>query len=174
MSINISEIQSILSDFQALQERLALAIMPPAVPISPPSAPAPSSPPGAPMKQRGRPKKTVTVPAQPNLDLAIASPSGAESGAEEKRGRGRPKGSHNKPKTESDAPTTPVAQGEKRGRGRPKGSPNKAKSEDNDSCTSEQHQPVPPSVVIAVAEKRGRGRPKGAHNKPKAEDNATA
>jgi len=66
-----------------------------------------------------------------------------------KRGRGRPKGSKNKPKPEQlTAYPAP-----KRGRGRPKGSKNKPK-------------PVPP-VGEQPAPKRGRGRPKGSKNKPK-------
>ncbi|MEM9600522.1 MAG: DUF4282 domain-containing protein [Pseudomonadota bacterium] len=70
-----------------------------------------------------------------------------------KRGRGRPKGSKNKPKaaTTSAAPV-------KRGPGRPKGSKNKTTS----------------TKSTATPAKRGPGRPKGSKNKPKATDAAKA
>ena len=57
-----------------------------------------------------------------------------------KRGPGRPKGSKNKSKSNTEVV--------KRGRGRPKGSKNKVKTE-----------------AVAPKVKRGRGRPKGSKNK---------
>ena len=59
-----------------------------------------------------------------------------------KRGRGRPKGSKNKPKLSTDTITENTP---KRGRGRPKGSKNKPKVDD-------------------IKPKRGRGRPKSSKN----------
>lgn len=74
--------------------------------------------------------------------------SAASASAPVKRGRGRPKGSTNKPKTEAKSAdgTTPV----KRGRGRPKGSKNKTTAD---------------AATTAAPVKRGRGRPKGSKNK---------
>jgi hypothetical protein len=85
------------------------------------------------------------------LDIICTDPIPEETPTAPKK-RGRPKGSKNKNKNETDHPID-VVQVEKRGRGRPKGSKNKPKT---DSPTDE----VP-------VEKRGRGRPKGSKNKNK-------
>eukprot|EP00951_Prasinocladus_malaysianus_P040969 scaffold477371_cov40-Prasinocladus_malaysianus.AAC.1 len=66
--------------------------------------------------------------------------------AGEKRGRGRPKGSVNKVKSDADKST------EKKGRGRPKGTAKKATAEKKSE----------------TGEKKGRGRPKGSKNKARA------
>ena len=74
----------------------------------------------------------------------------------QRRGKGRPKGSKNKPKNKLDATKQENESNPpfgKRGKGRPKGSKNKIK-------VAEQI-PVPEENQI----KRGRGRPKGAKNK---------
>ncbi len=177
---NVSNIVSIISGIRAYADQLeviaaSLNTPVPQTPVNAPLAPVPSAPE---KKQRGRPKKVIQVPAspvpaQPNFNVDSDAPSTPDAHSE-KRGRGRPKGSPNKPKaahSSSDiaaAPTTPDV-AEKRGRGRPKGSHNKPKdNSDADSCTSEQAQPVPPAGLEAVSEKRGRGRPKGSHNKASA------
>lgn len=75
-----------------------------------------------------------------------------------KRGKGRPKGSKNKPKVPSalikkeTEDNVPFAG--KRGKGRPKGSKNKIK--------------VAEQIIMSEENKtkRGRGRPPGAKNKP--------
>jgi hypothetical protein len=83
------------------------------------------------------------------LDLICTDPIPEETPTSPKK-RGRPKGSKNKPKTDSPTEDVPV---EKRGRGRPKGSKNKPKTDS-------------PIEEVPV-EKRPRGRPKGSKNKPK-------
>ena len=92
---------------------------------------------------------------QRNLERPI-KPIPKKSILKAKRGRGRPKGSKNKPKVSTNATTENTP---KRGRGRPKGSKNKPKPSIN---TTTENTP-----------KRGRGRPKGSKNKPKVSTNAT-
>ena len=95
-----------------------------------------------------------------------------------KRGRGRPKGSKNKPKDGSveisitDTISEDGSPIKKRGRGRPKGSKNKPK--DGNAIISVQnsnHFDMSSSEIESVVDdtttKRGRGRPKGSKNKIK-------
>jgi hypothetical protein len=81
-----------------------------------------------------------------------------------KRGRGRPKGAKNKPKTTlgdasegatTDSPLSSYASGTVKRRGRPKGSKNKLKSLEGESSSPDK----------VAGEVRRRGRPKGAKNK---------
>ena len=88
-------------------------------------------------------QKSVDKPATAKTSDATAADTPAV-----KRGRGRPKGSKNKPKAAS-ATTASKDQPVKRGRGRPKGSKNKPKT----------------TSAAAAPAKRGPGRPKGSKNK---------
>lgn len=109
-------------------------------------------------------------------------PSAIDKAAVVKRGRGRPKGSKNKPKTDTDSATTdaPV----KRGRGRPKGSTNKPKAASSTSAAKRgpgrpkgsKNKTTTDAATsdTPASAKRGRGRPKGSKNKPKAASATTA
>lgn len=97
-----------------------------------------------------------------------------------KRGRGRPKGSKNKPKTEIDKVEDKVETTPKR-RGRPKGSKNKVKldkvKDTQDTTPKKRGRPKGSKNKVKKVKKietkahqtnkRGRGRPKGSKNKPK-------
>lgn len=91
----------------------------------------------------------------PEVDSRAAGDTTKETTQPKKRGRGRPKGSKNKPK-DGEAEATQNGQETenkpKRRRGRPKGSKNKPKSDDATANASE-------------TKKRGPGRPKGTKNK---------
>lgn len=85
-----------------------------------------------------------------------------------KRGKGRPKGSKNKPKKKGDGSEEddnkdggdPNANFWKRGKGRPRGSKNKIKNIHSDNVNSS---------LLEVKEKRNRGRPPGVKNKPRSD-----
>lgn len=117
-------------------------------------APKPDAP-----KADPKPTPASLEPAQTKAEDVPVTAAAAETGPMVKRGRGRPKGSTNKPKTAAATSATKTEdQPVKRGRGRPKGSKNKHKTAENAAPAASAEQPV----------KRGRGRPKGSKNKPKA------
>lgn len=84
-----------------------------------------------------------------------------------RRGKGRPKGSKNKPKLKLE-PSEPQIKEEaifwKRGKGRPKGSKNKIKNLEKAVKKFERL-----NIREEIKEKRNRGRPKGVRNRPKSE-----
>ena len=98
------------------------------------------------------PLNTLSIHGSPSAlehkIIQVISNSTTDPVPSQKRSRGRPKGSKNKPK---DTPADPTPS-QKRPRGRPKGSKNKPKDTPAD--------PIP-------SQKRPRGRPKGSKNKPK-------
>lgn len=96
--------------------------------------------------------QSVSNAAESAADKAKSAVSGKSDGGGEapvKRGRGRPKGSKNKPKTDASSVAKASAPA-KRGPGRPKGSKNKTNRNAPDGEAPKK-----------------RGRPKGSKNKPK-------
>lgn len=100
-----------------------------------------------------------------------------------KRGRGRPKGSKNKPKLPETVNGQPTAEAAPKRRGRPPGSKNKPKTLTADGGTinvTAVGSAVAHAVQTALASVLGlpipkrRGRPPGSKNKPKVENGSAA